>query len=187
MSERISDVRTVHEGWLSLRMVRIRMDTGDVVEREVVDHPNGAAVLLYNPDKRTALLVSELRPPVDYAGEPPMLEVVAGKIDEGDGADCARREALEEAGVRIGQLEHVGRFWATPASSTERVDYFLAAFTDAERIAKGGGLEEEAEHVRVHEIPLARLWKMTTTGELRDAKTMLLLQALKFRTPELFT
>ena len=122
MAGRIEDISTLHEGWLSLRMAKVRMDDGTIAEREIVDHPSGAAVLLYNPDKRTALLISELRPPVEYAGEPRMLEVVAGKLEDGDAEACARREAMEEAGVRLGTLEHVARLWPTPASSTERVD-----------------------------------------------------------------
>jgi nudix-type nucleoside diphosphatase (YffH/AdpP family) len=132
------------------------------------------------------LLISELRPPVEYAGEPRMLEVVAGKLDEDDAAACARREAREEAGVEIGELEHVARLWATPASSTERVDYFLAAYGRGDRVDEGGGLEEEQEDVRVREVSLATLWRMAQAGELRDAKTFLLLQALYLRRPDLF-
>jgi nudix-type nucleoside diphosphatase (YffH/AdpP family) len=186
MAGRIEKLTTVHEGWLSLRIARVRMDDGSVAEREIVDHPSGAAVLLYNPEKRTALLVSELRPPVEWVGEPRMLEVVAGKLDEGDAAACARREAKEEAGVELGELEYVGRMWATPATSTERVDYFLAAFTEADRVAEGGGLEEEQEELRVREIALSKLWQLAEAGELEDAKTFLLLQALRIRRPALF-
>lgn len=169
-----------------MRMATVRMDDGSVAEREVVEHPDGAAVLLYNPGKRTALLVTELRPPVELVGEPRMLEVVAGKIDEGDAEACARREAEEEAGVRVSKLEWVGRFWATPASSTERVDYFLAAFSEDDRTSRGGGLEDEQEMLRVREVPLSELWHDARAGRLADAKTFLLLQALRLRRPELF-
>jgi nudix-type nucleoside diphosphatase (YffH/AdpP family) len=186
MNGRIEDIATLHQGWLSLRMACVRMDDGSLAEREIVDHPCGAAVLLYDPDRRTALLITELRPPVEFAGEPRMLEVVAGKLDEADAAACARREAKEEAGVEIGALDHVARLWPTPASSTERVDYFLAAYSRGDRVSEGGGLEEEQEEVRVREVPLATLWGMAQAGEIRDAKTFLLLQALRLRRPDLF-
>lgn len=186
MAGRIENLTTIHEGWVSLRMAQVRLDDGSLAAREIVDHPCGAAVLIYHPERRTALLISELRPPVEWAGEPRLLEVVAGKLDEADAAACARREAREEAGVELGEMEHVARLWATPATSTERVDYFLAAISDDDRTGEGGGLEEEHEDVRVREIALAELWRRADAGELGDAKTFLLLQALRIRRPELF-
>ncbi len=186
MSGRIEQLTTVHEGWLSLRLAKVRADDGSLTEREIVDHPSGAAVLLYDPEKRTALLIVELRPPVAWVGEPRLLEAVAGKLDEADPAECARREAKEEAGVAVRELEHVARVWMTPASSTERVDCFLASFSDADRVAEGGGLEEEHEGIKIRELPLAELWRRLEAGELADAKTVILLQALRIRRPELF-
>ncbi len=186
MTNRIEQLDTIHEGWISMRMATVRMDDGSLAEREVVDHPCGAAVLLYNPSKRVALLISELRPPVELIGEPRMLEVVAGTIEDGSAEDCARREAREEAGVELDQVDHVARLWPTPATSTERVDYFLGAYRDSDRVDEGGGLEEEQEQLRVREVPLAELWAQAEAGAVRDAKTFLLLQALRLRRPELF-
>jgi nudix-type nucleoside diphosphatase (YffH/AdpP family) len=186
MTNRIEDVRTVHEGWLSLRMARLRLDDGSIAEREVVDHPSGAAVLPYHARRRAGLFISELRPPVEYAGEPRMIEAIAGKLDESDAEACARREAQEEAGVRLGALERVAELWMTPASSTERVTFFLAEYGDGDRVSGGGGLEEEHEAVRVREVPLADVWRRVEQGELRDAKALILLQALRLRRPELF-
>jgi 8-oxo-dGTP pyrophosphatase MutT (NUDIX family) len=112
--------------------------------------------------------------------------VIAGALD-GDGAEeCARREAREEAGLRLHSLERVAETWATPATSTERVTSFLAAYGRSDRISDGGGLDSEAEHVRVREIPLAELRRRMETGALSDAKTLLLVQALYIRRPELF-
>jgi nudix-type nucleoside diphosphatase (YffH/AdpP family) len=186
MASRIEKLTTVHEGWLRLRMATIRLDDGTAAEREIVDHPSGATVLLYNPERRTALLITELRPPVEWVKEPRMLEAVAGKLDESDPEGCARREAEEEAGVRIGEMEHVARLWMTPASSTERVDYYLASYSEADRVSQGGGAESEHENIRVREVALAKLLHMAEAGEIRDAKTFLLLQALQLRRPDLF-
>jgi nudix-type nucleoside diphosphatase (YffH/AdpP family) len=186
MSERILSVKPVHKGWLDLHMVQVRLDDGETAEREVIDHPSGAVVLLFNPERRSALLITELRPPVEYAGERRFVEIVGGKLDEDDPEACARREAEEEVGFKIGPMEHVGRLWMTPATSTERVHFFLGEVNDEDRVGEGGGLEEEQEEVRLREIPLVELWRRLEQGELQDAKTFLLLQALRLRRPELF-
>jgi len=186
MPNRIESLTTIHEGWLSLRLACVRLDDGTTAEREIVDHPSGATVLLYNPQKRTALLICELRPPVECIGESRLLEAVAGKLDEADPEGCARREAEEEAGVRIGAMEHVARLWMTPASSTERVDYYLASYSDSDRVSQGGGAPGEHENIRAREIALVELSRLADGGELKDAKTFLLLQALQLRRPELF-
>ena len=70
MKDRIEKLTTIHRGWLSLHLAAIRLDDDTTADREIVDHPSGAAVLLYNPDRRTALLITELRPPVEWVKEP---------------------------------------------------------------------------------------------------------------------
>ncbi len=176
----------LHRGWFDVLMLRVKLAEGEEIDRPIVIHPSGSAVLPYDPERRVALLITEARPPVLYIGEERMLEVIAGVDEDGDPEACARREALEEAGVKLGPVEHVGRLWATPATSTERVNYFLAAYGSADRVSPGGGLDEEDEHVRVKEIPLSTLWRMVEAHEIRDAKTMVLLQALRIRRPDLF-
>jgi nudix-type nucleoside diphosphatase (YffH/AdpP family) len=185
MANEILSIRTVFKGWVDLLMLRVRLGDEEV-ERPVVDHPSGAAVLPYDPERRVALLISETRLPVLYSGEPPLLEAIAGALDADDPEACARREALEEGGLRLRELEHIGRLWPSPATSTERVDYFLASYSIADRVAPGGGLDEEDEHVRVREVPLAELWQLAETRCLPDAKTLTLLQALRIRQPGLF-
>lgn len=186
MPDEITECRTIYQGWFNVLMLRAAV-SGESIEREIVEHPSGAAVLAYDPERRVALLVSQTRPPVLFAGEPRMLEVIAGALDDDGPAECVRREALEEGGVRLRGLQHVGELWATPASSTERVHYFLAEYEAADRVSEGGGLEEEEEHLGVCEVPLQRLWQMAEAGELRDAKTLTLVQALRIRRPDLFS
>jgi len=186
MADPIWSCQPIFRGWFDVLCLKLRLRTGEEIERPIVDHPSGAAVLAYDAERRVALLITEARPPVLYVGEEPMLEAIAGALD-GDGPEsCARREALEEGGLKLGALDHVGHVWATPATSTERVDYFLAEYRPGDRVAEGGGLDEEEEHVRVKEVPLARLWQMAENCTLRDAKTLTLLQALRIRRPDLF-
>jgi nudix-type nucleoside diphosphatase (YffH/AdpP family) len=186
MHGRIEKLTPIYEGWLSLSMASVRMDDGAVVERELIDHPSGAAVLLYNPTKRTALVLTQLRPPVESLGEDRLLEVVAGILDEPDAASCAQREAMEEAGVHVRELEPVARLWLNPLSSLERLDCFLGAYSDEDRVGEGGGLVEEHEELNIIELTLSDLWQRAESGHINDAKTFILLQALRIRRPDLF-
>jgi len=186
MTSPIVAVRELYKGWMSLLMATLRTPNGTQVERHIMLNSRAVGVLPYDPERRTALVVSMLRAPVAYAGEPDMLECIAGALDGADPADCARREAFEEAGVELGQLEHLGRIWSMPSNSTEQIDYFLAPYLTEDRTGEGGGLDEEGEQIKVHELPLAELWRMVEDKTLRDGKLLTLLQALRIRRPGLF-
>ncbi|MFC7556825.1 NUDIX domain-containing protein [Pseudoroseomonas wenyumeiae] len=115
-----------------------------------------------------------------------MLEPAAGRLDEADPEACARREALEETGLRLTQLEPVAYVWTMPALSTERAWMYLAPYAEADRVAAGGGLAEEHEEIEVLELPLAELAAMADAGTLTELKLLLLVQTLRLRRPELF-
>ena len=162
------------------------MPDGVEVERHIEEHGCAAAVLPYDPERRCALLVSMPRAPVIQEGEDDLLEAMAGAL-EGERADeCARREAREEGGVRLDQLEPLGTFWSMPAFSTERLSLFLAPYRQANRVGEGGGAATEHENIIVHEIALRDLWQRAAAGALRDLKTVFLLQSLRLRHPHLF-
>lgn len=182
----IDSVRSIYQGWLNLVMVRLRAPDGVTFDRHVIELGRAVVVLPYNPGTRMALVVSMPRAPVTLLGFPDMLEAIAGKLDSDDPEECARREAMEEAGVRLGALSHVGCIWPMAASATERLDYFLATYDDADRIAAGGGLVEEQENITVHEIALTELWARYETNRLPDGKLVTVLLALRVRRPDLF-
>jgi len=183
----ITDARTVHDGYSRLLVATVRPPQGDSFHREIEDHGNAVAVLPYDPERRTAVLVRAMRPPVLLtAGEQELLEVPAGMIEDESAEETARREALEEAGLRLGALDHVGRVWSTPGVSTERIDLFLAPYGAADRVADGGGLASENEDITVVEMAMAELDAMLAAGAIADLKTMVLLLALKDRRPDLF-
>jgi hypothetical protein len=73
MPDQIISVRTVHRGWLDLEIATVRLAQGEVIEREIVGHPSGAAVLAYDPERRVAMLVCQCRPPVLKEGAEPFL------------------------------------------------------------------------------------------------------------------
>lgn len=183
---RVAAVDMVLQGWINVSRVSIEMPDGALVERHVEDHGPGVAVLPYDGERRTALLISQPRAAVMLGGGVPVLEVIAGRLDDADPAMRIRAEAIEEAGVDLGSLEHVVCLWTMPSISTERLDLFLAPYTMADRTGQGGGCDDEHENIMVHELPLARLAQDADTGRLLDAKTLILVQALRLRRPDLF-
>ena len=183
---RIVGRETLYAGWLRLERLLYRMPDGEVVERHLEEHGAAASVLPYNPETRTALFVSMPRAPVTQSGEPDLIEAVAGRIEDEDPQACIRREALEEAGVRLTSLEPVLVAWSLPSISTERNHLFLAPFSDADRVGEGGGAAGENEAITVHALALADAWSMLETGRITDMKTVLLLQTLRIRQPQLF-
>ena len=184
----ISRTETLYEGWLKILGLHMRPEQGEEVRREVEDHGRAVAVLPYDPERRSALVIKILRAPVLLAaGKSELLEAPAGMIDDGeDAAAAAIREAREETGLRLSALEHLGAVWSMPGISTERIDLYLAAYAQADRIDAGGGVAGEHENITVVEMPLHELWSMLQRGELTDLKTQALMLHLHARHPELF-
>lgn len=183
----IAAVTTVYDGWAEFMKLTIRRPKGDTMVREVEDHGAATAVLPFDPERRTALLVRQFRAPVFHSGGPPaLLEAIAGLLDEDDPEACARREAHEEVGLRLGAIEKVATVWSMPGLSTERMHLFLARYSPSDRVGEGGGLAEEHEDIEVVELRLSELPRLVATGGIADAKTIVLVQALQLRRPELF-
>jgi nudix-type nucleoside diphosphatase (YffH/AdpP family) len=186
-SPRIDATRPLYEGWGRYLLAEIRLPDGGRLSREIEDHGRAVAVLPFDPERRVVLLVRQFRAPACLAdGTASVLEVPAGCLDEDDPEACARREAHEEVGLRLGAVEHVGRVWSMPGVSTEQMDLYLAAYTAADRIGTGGGLAEEQENIEVVEMPFDDLARWVDGGENGDMKTLCLVQTLRLRRPELF-
>jgi nudix-type nucleoside diphosphatase (YffH/AdpP family) len=181
------DHSVVHDGWSTFSVGRFRLSSGAVVSREIEDHGRAVCVLPYDPERRIAVLVRQFRPPVfQAAGVAALVEAPAGLLDEDDPETGARREAQEEVGLTLRDLEFVVSGWSMPGISTERMEFYLAPFTAADRTHAGGGLADEHEDITVLEVPLAELDRQLTAGEVTDVKTLVLVQALKLRHPHLF-
>jgi GDP-mannose pyrophosphatase NudK len=146
--------------------------------REVYDRGNGAAILLYNPGAKTVILTRQFRMPTFVNGNPTgmLIECCAGLLDRDNAEEAIRRETEEETGYRIGSVEKVLEAYMSPGSVTEILYLFVAEYSKAMKVGDGGGLEEESEDIEVLEIPYSRAWEMVRTGEIRDGKTILLLQ-----------
>ncbi|MGG5835466.1 NUDIX domain-containing protein [Huaxiibacter chinensis] len=145
--------------------------------REAYDRGNGAVVLLFNRDKKTVVLTRQFRLPAYISGHDGFLiEAAAGLLDNTSPEQRIIAEAEEETGFRISQIEKVFTAFMSPGSVTEKLWFFIAEYTEADRLTDGGGLEEEGEDIEVLEWPLNRALEAISTGEIMDAKTIMLLQ-----------
>jgi nudix-type nucleoside diphosphatase (YffH/AdpP family) len=177
---------TIYEGFAKLLRARFRVGKEEIA-REVEDHGDAVAVLPYDPERRVALFVSLSRAPVIVSGTlDQFIEAPAGLLEDEQPAETAKRELLEEAGLRVTELDHVGHVWSSPGISTERMHLFLARYSRADRTGEGGGLAEEHEDITVSEVALRELGRKLDQGEIADMKTLALLLLLRARQPELF-
>jgi nudix-type nucleoside diphosphatase (YffH/AdpP family) len=187
MSYAVLSTKTAYEGWSTLFVATIRTPDGATIKREIEDHGTAVAVLPYDPERRVAMLVRQFRPPVfQAAGEIEMLEAPAGLIEEDHPEDSVRREADEEVGIRLGELEPIGPHWSMPGLSTERLHLYLAPYRAADRTGAGGGLAREHENITPAEIGFDELVALADSGRLSDLKTFALVQTLRLRHPHLF-
>lgn len=187
MPVELRKLETVYQGYSTLMMATLTAPDGSTFKREIEHHGHAAAVLPYDAARRTALVVSLPRAPVIWADGPPeLLEAIAGMI-EGEAPEATiRREALEEAGVKLGDLEPLGALFASPGVSSERLHLFLAPYSAADRVGDGGGAAGEQENITVMEVPLAQLWTWVEARRIEDMKTLALILSLRVRRPELF-
>ncbi|WP_433790538.1 NUDIX domain-containing protein [Actinoplanes sp. CA-252034] len=178
----VRDVELLAAAWHVLRRTtydyRRRDGSWTREQRETYDRGDGATVLLYDPSRRTVLLTRQFRFPVYVNGHPDgmFLETAAGLLDGDDPAAAIRREAAEELGVTVGELTEVFRPWTSPGSVTERLHCFAAAYSPASRTGEGGGLADDGEDIEAVELPFDDALAMVDSGEIADAKTIMLLQ-----------
>ena len=145
--------------------------------RESFDMGDGAAVLPMDAARGLVLLIRQFRWPTFEAGYKKLLiEAVAGKLDGDAPEACVRREAREEAGITLGRTQCAFHSFMSPGAVTERLSLFVAGYDSAAPREKSGGNEAEGEDIQVLELPLDEALNMITTGEIIDAKTIMLLQ-----------
>ncbi|MBL0371281.1 NUDIX domain-containing protein [Rhizobium sp. KVB221] len=178
---------TLHKRFVHLQRLTVEHETlagGQLtIEREVHDHGNAATILLYDPSRKSVILVRQLRvAPILNGDNGFLIETPAGLLDGDDPLSAIIREAMEETGYRIDRAEYLFDAYMSPGALTERVSYFAAEIDATARTGKGGGLDEEGEDIEVLEFGLAEAFHMISTGKICDAKTIMLLQwaAMKY-------
>ena len=182
---RIRAVKTLSDDWYVLKKTTfdfLRRDgTWQTQNRETYDRGNGAAILLYNREHGTVVLIRQFRFPafVNGLADGMLIEVCAGLLDKDDPEACIKKEAEEEAGFVVRNPRKVFEAYMSPGSVTEKLFFFVAEYEHEHRISAGGGDEKEGEDIEVLEIPLEKALEMIAQGEIRDAKTIMLLQYAK--------
>ena len=147
--------------------------------REAYDRGNGATLLLYNLQQRTVVLTRQFRLPVYVSGnghDGMLIEAAAGLLDNASPEERIRHEAEEETGYRVNTVTPIFQAYMSPGSVTEKLHFFVAEYDVASKVASGGGLEGEGEDIEVLELAFDQALAMLRSGEIADAKTIMLLQ-----------
>ncbi len=173
------------DNWYSLKKYtyEILKDDGSSTQqtREVYDRGNGAAILLYNKEFKSVILTRQFRLPSFVNGNDKglLIEACAGLLDQDNPEVAVKRETEEETGYRIQSVRKIFEAYMSPGSVTEILYFFIAEYTPSMKVHEGGGIEQEQEDIEVIEMKFDLAFSMIGSGEIRDAKTILLLQYMK--------
>jgi nudix-type nucleoside diphosphatase (YffH/AdpP family) len=178
---RVREERLLSNNWYVLKTTTFdfqrRNGEWQTQYRETYDRGNGAAILLYNLERRSVVLTRQFRYPAFVNGHDDLLiEVPAGLLDDASPEERIRAEAEEEAGFRVGSVRKVFESFMSPGSVTERLHLFVAEYSARDRVGAGGGLEEEGEDIEVFELDIDEAMRQIASGKIIDAKTIMLLQ-----------
>ncbi len=175
------------DNWYTLRKVTfeyLKKDgTWELQSREAYDRGNGATILLYNKINRTVILTRQFRIPTYVNGNDSgmLIESCAGLLDENNAEDCIKRETEEETGYKISAVEKIFEVYMSPGSVTEIVHFFIAEYSKSMKVGEGGGAHDEQEEIEVMELKIDKAIQMIASGEIKDGKTIMLLQYIQLK------
>lgn len=176
------NVSILSDNWYTLKKVDFEyLNNQNIWEkqsREAYDRGNGAVVLLYNLERQTVILTRQFRMPtyLNKNKDGMMIEACAGLLDENDPKTAIIKEIEEETGYRIKTVEKVFESYMSPGSVTEILHFFIAAYTEDQKVSEGGGAADETENIEVLEYSFTEALALIKSGEIKDAKTIMLLQ-----------
>jgi GDP-mannose pyrophosphatase NudK len=182
---KILETEILSDNWYTLKKVTFSYTKEDgshrTQVREAYDRGNGATILLYNREERTVILTSQFRLPSFINGNESgmLIESCAGLLDGDSPEDCAVKEAEEETGYRINNPRKIFEAYMSPGAVTEKVHFFVAEYSKSMKVNEGGGAQDEEENIEVLEMNIDKAMEMVESGEIKDGKTIILLQYLK--------
>jgi nudix-type nucleoside diphosphatase (YffH/AdpP family) len=187
MIDKVKILKTtiLSDNWYTLRKFNYEYQKKDgtiqTQTREVYDRGNGATILLYNKEQKTIILTKQFRLPTFVNGNDSgmLIEACAGLLDKDDPEECIKRETQEETGYRVSNVQKIFEAYMSPGSVSELLYFFIAGYSKEMKVTDGGGIDHEEENIEVLEIPFDKAIKMLDTGEIKDGKTILLLQYAK--------
>ena len=183
---------TLYSGFLEVDQYEVSHELfgggwSEVLEREVMHRKEIAALLPFDPERQEVVLIEQFRVGA-WAGDWPypwLLECIAGVMEAGESAgEVAVREAEEEAGCRVLELELIGRFFTTPGGSSELVNLFCGRI-DATGLGGIHGLADEGENIKASVWSLPDVLALVEDGRICNAKTLVALQWLALNHPRL--
>lgn len=175
------------DDWYTLRKITYNSLQKDgswkTQSREAYDRGNGATILLYNLDSKTVILTKQFRLPTFINGNSTglLIESCAGLLDQDNAEECIKRETEEETGYKISQVKRIFEAYMSPGSVTEMLHFFIAEYDSNMKVSEGGGLAHEQEDIEVLELLFDVALSMIDTGEIKDGKTIMLLQYLRLK------
>lgn len=181
---KVLKTEVLSNNWYTLKKVTFDFLTrqGNWIQqsREAYDRGNGATILLYNKERKTVILTRQFRMPTFINGNESgmLIEACAGLLDKDNPEDCIRRETEEETGFKLKDVKKVYEAYMSPGSVTEILYFFIAEYSNDMKISEGGGVDED-ENIEVMELPFEKAIGMIRSGEIKDAKTIMLLQHLQ--------
>ena len=187
MIENINILKTeiLSDNWYTLKKITydyLKKDgTKQTQSREAYDRGNGATILLYNKALKTVILTRQFRLPTYINGNQSgfLIEACAGLLDKDNPEDCIRRETEEETGYKVTDVRKIYEAYMSPGSVTEILYFFIAEYSKEMKVAEGGGAAHEEENIEVLEVSFDNAIEMMSNGEIKDAKTIMLLQYIK--------
>ena len=182
---KILESKVLSDNWYVLRKITYEFSKKDgsklTQSREAYDRGNGATILLYNKEQSTVILTRQFRLPTYVNGNESgmLIEACAGLLDKDNAEECIKRETEEETGYKITEVRKIFEAYMSPGSVTEILYFFIAEYSKEMKITDGGGVEQEEENIEVIEIDFENALQMIVSGEIKDGKTIMLLQYIK--------
>lgn len=182
---KILETKILSDNWYILRKITYQYSkrNGEAMTqtREAYDRGNGATILLYHPEQKNVILTRQFRLPTFINGNESgmLIEACAGLLDNENAEDCIKRETEEETGYKISKVRKIFEAYMSPGSVTEILHFFIAEYRNEMKVSEGGGAEDEEENIEVLEIAIDDALAMIDSGEIKDGKTIMLLQYIK--------
>jgi nudix-type nucleoside diphosphatase (YffH/AdpP family) len=182
---KIKATELLSDNWYTLNKVTFEFQKKngewETQSREAYDRGNGATILLYNQKRKTIILTRQFRLPTYVNGNESgmMIEACAGLLDHDNPEDCIRKETEEETGYKVSKVQKIFESYMSPGAVTEILHFFVAEYDQEMKVSEGGGLAEEHENIEVLELDFEKAFNMIYTGEIKDGKTIMLLQYAK--------
>lgn len=182
---RLKPIENLYDGFFKINLYQFKHalfagGESEVIRREILERGDAVAVLPYDPVTEQVLLIEQIRiGAIKSKHTPWLLECIAGMTDGSeDYESVVKKEAFEEAGLNLTELEFMLSYLSSPGGTTERL-YLYLAHADLSQINTGiYGLDTEGEDIKTHFMDLDEAFERLNRGEIDNAATVICLQWL---------